>query len=127
MWTYTRIAGGIVFMIALFLRPLRWDASLSAFQLAANQHDVEAILIFIASMAFGVTAAISTFFTRRIIEWLEMTLTILSVVGIIFFFTRIGMRYSQGVSLTWAGLTMCGGLLMIALGAHGRYRNAGRE
>ncbi|MBI2930515.1 MAG: hypothetical protein HYY16_02595 [Planctomycetes bacterium] len=127
MWTHLRIAGGVVFLIALFLRPLQWAGSGSAFQLAAHQHDAEAILVFLGSMALGATAALSTFFTRRVIEWLEVLLAILSAVAVVFFVMRYGMRESQGIRITWAGLTLVAGLLMIALGAHGRYRNAGRE
>jgi hypothetical protein len=127
MWTYLRIAGGVVFLVALFLRPLRWDGSSSAFQLMADRHDAESIATFLGSLVLGTVATISTFFSRRVIEWLEMTLTILCCIVIFVFVTRFGIVDQRGISLSWPGLLLIGGLSLIALGAHGRYRNAGRE
>jgi len=128
VWTYLRIAGGILFLIALFLRPLRWRGSNdSAFQLAAQWNSPEAIAVFFASVAVGLVATISSFFTRRAVEWVEMLLTVAGVGGIVFFVWRFGTTDRDGVALTWAGLMLVGGLGLIALGANGRYRNADRE
>lgn len=123
MWTYCRIVGGAVFVLALFLRPLKFKESQSAFQLAAAWNDFESIAVFLGSVALGVTASISTFFTKRVIDWLETTLTLLGIVGIVFFAWRFGVVERHGISLSWAGLLLVLGLGMIALGAHGRYRN----
>jgi len=127
MWTYLRIVGGLVFLIALFVKPLRWHGSDSAFQYMANEHNAESIALFLGSLVLGTVAMISTFFTRRTIEWLEMTLTIISCIAIFVFVSRFGVVESQGISLSWPGLMLIGGLTLIALGAHGRYRNTGRE
>jgi hypothetical protein len=127
MYTGMRIGGGVLFVVALFLRPFYWNGSQSAFQIAAYQHGLEAIAIFLASLALGVTATISTFFTKRVIEWLEMTLTVVPVCGIAFFLWRFSVVEHNGVTLTWAGLSLVAGLAFIALGANGRYRNTRSE
>lgn len=122
MWTNIRIAGGVVFMIALFLRPMKPHGSDSAFQLAAYWNNVEAIAVFMGSMALGVTATISTLFTKRVVDWLENLLTLVAGAGVVAFVWRFGDVH-DGVHLSWPGLMIVGGLLMIALGAHGRYRH----
>ncbi len=127
MWTYVRILGGVVFLIALFIRPLKFNGSDSAFQYMANEHNAESIAMFLGSLVLGTVAMISTFFTRRTIEWLEMTLTIISCITIFVFLSRFGIVEERGLSLSWAGLMLIGGLSLIAMGAHGRYRNTGRE
>jgi hypothetical protein len=127
MYTGLRIGGGVLFIVALFLRPFYWNGSASGFQIAAYEHNVEAIAIFLASLALGVIAMISTFFTKRIIEWLEMTLTVVPVCGIAFFLWRFSVVEHNGVTLTWAGLCLVAGLSFIAIGANGRYRNSGHH
>jgi uncharacterized membrane protein YGL010W len=124
MWTTLRIAGGVLFVAALFVRPLHFHGTPSAFQLAAYEHNATAIGIFLASIAFGVTAAISTFFTKRVIEWLEMTLTVAGVLGILGFLWYFRAADNDGVALSWSGLMLVGGLALAAIGANGRYRHA---
>jgi drug/metabolite transporter (DMT)-like permease len=124
--TYLRIAGGAAVVVGLFLRNLDWHGSDSAFQIAARWSSVEAIVLFFAALLYGAVAATSTFFTRRVVSWLELTLVILGLIGLAFVVVRYGI-HDDGVRLSWAALSLAGGFALTVVGAHGRYRQPGRE
>lgn len=127
MWTYLRIAGGVVFLAGLFLSPLKYEGARSAFKLAADRSNFESIAFFVAALGYGAMAACSTFFSKRVIDGLEHTMAVLAVAGIAFFAWQFGLVDDKGVAFSWPGAMIVAGLTLTAIGAHGRYRNRYHE